>query len=58
MLVLENLPTQRVFLNKNLNLTKRNKQLFYFADDKRKIFGWKYIWTNNGIMHLWQHIDS
>jgi len=42
--------TQRVFINENL--TKRNKQLFYLANDKRKRIGWKYIWTNNTRIHL------
>jgi len=47
---------QRVFINKNL--TKKNKQLFYVANDQRKRFGWKYIWTNNGRIHLRQTNDS
>ena len=28
------------------------------ANDKRKRFGWKYIWTNNGRIHLRQTNDS
>jgi len=48
--------TQRVFINENL--TKKNKRLFYLANDKRKIFGWKYIRTNNGRIHLRQTNDS
>jgi len=32
--------------------------LFYLANDKRKRFGWKYIWTNNGRIHLRQTNDS
>ena len=49
-------PTERVFINENL--TKRNKHLLYFVNDKRKKFGWKYIWTNNGRIHLRQNNDS
>ena len=47
---------QRVFINENL--TKKNKQLFYLANDKRKRFGWKYIRTNNGRIHLRQNDDG
>ena len=28
------------------------------ANNKRKIFGWKYIWTNNGRIHLRQTNDN
>jgi len=48
--------TQRVFINENL--TKKNEQLFYLANDKRKRFGWKYIWTNNGRIHFRQTNES
>ena len=38
--------SERVFINENL--TKRNKHLFSLANEERKKFNWKYIWTNNG----------
>ena len=56
MLKLENLPSN-VFSSMK-TLPKKNKQLFYLANDKRKRFGWKYIWTNNGRIHLRQTNDS
>jgi len=56
MLMLENLPPN-VFLSMK-TLPKKNKQLFYLADDKRKRFGGKCIWTNNGRIHLRQTNDS
>jgi len=39
-------------------LPKKTKRLFYLANDKIKRFGWKYIWTNNGRIHLRQTNDS
>ena len=48
--------TERVFIDENI--TKRNKHLFYLANERRKRFGWKYIWTNNGRIHLIQNNDS
>ena len=56
MLKLENLPSN-VFSSMK-TLPKKNKQLFYLANDKRKRVGWKYIWTNNGRIHLRQTNDS
>jgi len=55
MLMLENLPPNVFSSTKTL---PKNKQLFYLANDKRKRFGWKYIWTNNERMHLRQTNDS
>ena len=54
--MLENLPSN-VFSSMK-TLPKKNKQLFYLANDKRKRFGWKYIRTNNGRIHLRQNDDS
>jgi len=56
MLILENLPPN-VFSSMK-TLPKNSKQLFYLANDKRKRFGWKYIWTSNGRIHLRQTDDS
>ena len=53
--MLENLPPNVVSSMKTL---PKNKQLFYLANDKRKIFVWKYICTNNGRIHLRQTNDS
>jgi len=55
MLMLENLPPNVFSSMKTLS---KKKQLFYLANDKRKRFGWKYIWTNNGRIHLRQNNDS
>jgi len=40
----------RVFINENL--TGRKKHLLAQANQKRKDFHWKYLWTNNGMIHL------
>ena len=48
--------SERVFINENL--TKRNKQLFSLANEERKKFNWKYIWTNNGKILLRKRNDS
>ena len=48
--------SERVFINENL--TKRNKDLFSLANEERKKFNWKYIWTNNGRILLRQSNDS
>jgi len=48
--------SERVFINKKL--TKRNKHLFSLANEERKKFDWKYIWTNNGRILLRQSNDS
>ena len=47
--------SDRVFINENL---KRNKHLFSLANEERKKFSWKYIWTNNGSFLLRQSNDS
>jgi len=40
----------RVFINENL--TSRKKHLLAQANQKRKDLHWKYLWTNNGRIHL------
>ena len=39
-----------VFINENL--TSRKKHLLAQANQKRKDLYWKYLWTNNGRIHL------
>jgi len=53
--MLENLPPNVLSSMKTL---QKNKQLFYLANDKRKRFGWKHIWTNNRRIHLRPTNDS
>ena len=40
----------RVFMNENV--TSRKKHLLAQANQKRKDLHWKYLWTNNGRIHL------
>jgi len=50
------LTSERVFINENL--TKRIKHLFSLANEERKKFNWKYIWTNKGRILLRQSNGS
>jgi len=40
----------RVFINENC--ISRKKHLLAQANQKRKDLHWKYLWTNNGRIHL------
>jgi len=54
--MLEKLPSN-VFLSMK-TLPKEINSCFIWLMTKEKRFGWKYIWTNNGRIHLKQTNDS